>query len=341
MKSQAWGLVLALAAAGALGSEPGAASKPAEPFYRKYLVPGNRLDDRILEQEGRVSASPSDASLRNDFGNLLAERRFPHQAAEQYEIAAKLDKTNFISLYNLGLLRETEGKESQAIRAYERSIDRKRGFPQSHFRLGRLYERTGRGGDAVREYAQAMQIDPSMRDAHRNPLVIDSELLYQASLANYARDVAAASMVKESVYVEESRFRAMPVDRALTSREASDQDETESHVEPRQIGTANAAGVAGGVETTAPSATGKRPAAAARPMPTDTDPLTGRVRAPAGLRRPTPSPRGGTPMIAAPPGTSLPPQPPPPEISPRPEPEPPPENVPEPPAPEPVEDEPS
>src|SRR5262249_31185052 len=32
-----------------------------EPFYRKYLVPGTPLDDKIIEQEKRVEASPDDA----------------------------------------------------------------------------------------------------------------------------------------------------------------------------------------------------------------------------------------------------------------------------------------
>ena len=53
-----------------------------------------------------------------------------------------LDKDNFVALYNLGLLRETEGKISDAISAYEKSIDRKPGFPPSRFRLGRLYEKS-------------------------------------------------------------------------------------------------------------------------------------------------------------------------------------------------------
>ena len=53
----------------------------AEPFYRKYLVAGSKLDDQILEEERRVQAQPDDPNLRNDFGNLLAQRRFPEDAS--------------------------------------------------------------------------------------------------------------------------------------------------------------------------------------------------------------------------------------------------------------------
>jgi tetratricopeptide (TPR) repeat protein len=211
----------------------------ADPFYRQYLVKGNALDDQIAAQEQRVQAAPQDASLRNDLGNLLAERRFREQAAEQYEIAAELDPSNFISYYNLGLLRETGGDISGAISAYKNSIARKPGFPQSHFRLGRLYEKTGKPDSAVTEYAKALRIDPDMRLPKRNPLVVDSELIYRASLANYERDLATASMELDSMYVDPDRFRRLPTDRLISAEEAEEEEPAEA---PRQIGPGSATG---------------------------------------------------------------------------------------------------
>src|SRR5437660_4760122 len=82
---------------------------------------GNPLDDRIAEQERRVEAQPGSADLRNDFGNLLAERRFVEDAQRQYEKAIELDSTNFLAAYNLGLLWEAEGRPSKAIWAYRKS----------------------------------------------------------------------------------------------------------------------------------------------------------------------------------------------------------------------------
>jgi hypothetical protein len=296
-------VVLFAAGAGASLAAPPAAEekKPSVPFYRKYLQPGNKLDDQIIEQEQRIASAPNDASLHNDMGNLLAARHFSHEAAQEYELAAKLDKTNFIALYNLGLLRETEGKLSQATSAYQKSIDRKHGFPPAHFRLGRMYEKAERNDAAIAEYAEALRIDPSMRDPRRNPLVVDSELIYRASLANYQRDVATATMVKDSVYVEENRFRAVPVDKPVSSQEASGED-AETPVEPRNVGPGESAGVV-------------------EPPPAGPGPGRGhiapRVTPRAGQQpRPRPAagtaPRGGTPLIAAPPGSSVPNPPPPP-----------------------------
>lgn len=193
--------------------------KPQEPFYRRYLVAGNALDDRIREQEKKVEADPKSADLRNDFGNLLAARRFPKEAREQYETAMKLDHEYFLAPYNLGLLYETQGETGKAISAYEKSVDRNRGFPPSRFRLGRLYEKRGWEGRAIAQYSRALQIDPGMRDPKRNPLIVDTRLLDRVSLENYPRDMAVASMVSDAAYSNPAASRPLPLDRTLSSED--------------------------------------------------------------------------------------------------------------------------
>lgn len=223
-------LVIILVAAGAVGCQFFARftkhrrndAYAAEPFYRKYLVPGNTLDDRIAEEERRVEAQPDDANLRNDFGNLLAQRRFVEDARMQYEKAIELDDAHFLAPYNLGLLWESEGKFSKAVSAYRTSISRKPGFPASHFRLGRLYEQRGWDGLAVKEYAKAFRLDPQMRDPRHNPLVIDTRLLERASLVNYPRDIAVAAMNEDQAYADKDRFRDVPVDRSLSTSDVED-----------------------------------------------------------------------------------------------------------------------
>lgn len=281
----------------------------SEPFYRRYLVPGDKLDDKIVDQEHRVEASPEDANLRNDFGNLLAQRRFPAQAAEQYEIAMKLDPKNFIAAYNLGLLRETEGKLSAAASAYQKSIKRKPGFPQSRFRLGRVYEHMNQPQAAVEQYAAAMWIDPAIRDAKRNPLVIDSELMYLASLTNYQRDMAVASMTDAHVYFDTDRFRKLPVDRAITSKEVEkdEKDEESEAAAPRDVGLPTGAGTATSTDparkTPRAGSTESFPGAPARGNAIHPTPVP-RPRMQRPSQPPAPAPEGEP----TPPGTETPPE---------------------------------
>jgi hypothetical protein len=215
-------IVVATGAAVGCGIFHSEGKTSGEPFYRKYLVPGNPLDDRILEQEQRVAEQPDSADLRNDFGNLLAERRFVEDARNQYEKALELDDTHYLAAYNLGVLWESNGEPLHAIHAFRKSISRKPGFPASHFHLGRLYEQRGWNSKAIQEYAKAMRIDPRMRDPKFNPLAVDTQLLDLASLENYEHDVAAAGMNSGHAWVDEGRFANVPVDRPISSSEVED-----------------------------------------------------------------------------------------------------------------------
>lgn len=310
----AWALLSALAVAAAIGTAlparglgaadeksetPGGGKKEKaqrEPFYRKYLVPGAALDERILEQEKRVAANPDDAALRNDFGNLLAARRFPKEAREQYAAAAKLDKSNWMAPYNLGLLEESEGRVSAAVSAYEKSVDRNRGFPPSRFRLGRLFERIGRTHDAIAQYARAIQIDPEMREVRHNPLVADTRLLDRVSVTIYASDSARASMKSQAVYVDE-RFRRAPVDRSLWSNDFADTLEPEPVDAPRSTVPRNPAPMPPRPGETRPQDLGTRPVAPPppSPVPLQPTPVPAEPDNPLGLRPrpplPTPLPQ--------------------------------------------------
>src|SRR5262249_50845882 len=157
-------------------------------------------------------------------------------------------------------------------------------------------------------------------DRHRNPLVIDSELIYRASLVNYPSDVASASLGRDTVYVEEGRFRAVPVDRPVSSQEVATGEDAEVAPEPRNVGAADAAGTGAEPASTGPGP-GRRPAAHPTPRAGQSAPARGRS-----------VPRGGTPMVVAPPGSNVPPPPPPVEVTapPSAEPETPPESMPEP-----------
>jgi tetratricopeptide (TPR) repeat protein len=220
--SMASTVLVVIAAAGCSLIHPRAKEEPGEPFYRKYLVAGNPLDERILEQERLVEGEPDSAGLRNDFGNLLAERRFVEDAQRQYEKALDLDETHYLAAYNLGLLWEAAGKPNKAVSAYRKSIRRKPGFPASHFHLGRLYEQRGWDGLAVKEYAKALRIDPQMRDPRVNPLVVDTRLLDRVSLENYPRDIAVAAMAQDRAWADAARHRPVPTDRPLASSDVED-----------------------------------------------------------------------------------------------------------------------
>ena len=296
------------AAAGPAAGKDKKSDKPSEPFFHQFLIPGDPLDEHLLLQEKRVAESPNDAAMRNDYGNLLAERRFPKEARAEYKKALELDKHFYLAAYNLGMMEEAIGRPSAAAAAYREAIHRRPGFPPAHFRLGRLYELTGRNDDAIAEYAIAMRIDNSMRDPRRNPLAVDSHLLDQASLVNYPSDIARAAEAKEDEYIDRERFRPVPVERPLDADEVSTLEDTgpqtiESHP------SAPARQPAGRAGATTPSRADRRTSAAA-PAPRP------------GRREMAPPPAANVVPTPVPAQAVPPPMPPPPTPAPEPEAEP-------------------
>ncbi len=227
--------------------ESASRKKHGASFYMPYLTAEAPLDRAISDLTAQVAAKPEDPGLRNDLGNLLARRGFAKEAREQYEKAEKLDREFFLADYNEGLLWEKEGKPSAAIAAYRRSIRRKPGFPLSRFHLGFLYEKEGRNEAAVREYAKALRIDPSLRSPRRNPLVVQTRLLYRASLQNYDRDLAAAALTSDGEFADRAVWERLQPQRPVdTSELDTDSDETTPQVVGARPGKPTSAPIIGG-----------------------------------------------------------------------------------------------
>jgi tetratricopeptide (TPR) repeat protein len=291
-------------------------AKPAAPFYDKYLTDEDPGDRVIRELTRRAAEKPDDAGIHNDLGNLLARRGFAKEAAGQYRLAERLDRGSYLPSYNEGLLWEKEGKPSSAIAAFRRSIRRKPGFPFSHFHLGVLEEREGRESAAVDELAKALRIDNSLRLASRNPLVVQTKLLYRASVANYPRDLAAAVLVADGEFADPSVLARISPERFIDSGEVLSQEE-------------EAAPPASAVVVTVPQNTAPpSPAAGAEQQPAG-----GRAQRRPGIfnrsRAFTPRPRTQFPPQTAPAPAQPAPAPPPPAAD-----QPPPEGTPEAPPPE-------
>ncbi len=235
---------------------PPPAGKHGASFYERYLSNADEFDRAIFDLTARVQANPSDAGLRNDLGNLLARRGFAKEAADQYQKASKLDPAFYLADYNEGLLWEKEGKSSAAIKAYERSIKKKPGFPLSRFHLGFLLEKEGKNEAAIEEYAKALRIDPSLRWPARNPLVVQSRILYRASLVNYGRDLASTDVADEESFADRAVWERLHPERTVSTTDLeSENTPEEGEPEPAVAGT--------GSPTTAPLIGGK--AAPAKP----------------------------------------------------------------------------
>src|SRR5262249_17731538 len=139
---------------------------------------------------------------------------------------------------------------------------------------------------------EAMWIDPAMRDPKRNPLIVDCELVYLASLKNYRRDVAVSAMTESNVYFDNDRFRKLPTNRAITSKEVENADDTETPG-PRDVRGGGSGAPEPARHTQRPVPGGAAGAPGQRPVPAAPgvrrSPAPGRPAAPAPVTTPPPA----------------------------------------------------
>lgn len=165
------------------------------PFYSRYLTPDSPLDVRIATVVSQLKTNPNSATLHNELGALLLERRFPNDAELEFQRATYIDNDFYPAWYNLGLLREAKGDNGGAITALRRTLKARPGHGAARFHLGLLYENQGRNEAAIEQYVKAFAIDHALLDVRTNPRILDSKLIHRALLQMYGSEHAQEAIV--------------------------------------------------------------------------------------------------------------------------------------------------
>lgn len=98
-------------------------------------------------------------------GDLVSSRRW-------YELAARLDTTDPVIVFNLGNVLVDLGQTREAEIAYRQAIARGPDMADAWFNLGVLREKTGREFEALASYQRAFAIDPDHADALHNAALL-------------------------------------------------------------------------------------------------------------------------------------------------------------------------
>lgn len=169
------------------------------PFYAKYLDTGSVLDANIQATLEALRRNPQSAELHNQLGSLLVEKRFPKDAAREFERAIDVDRRFHPAWYNLALVRASLGDEFGARRALNRTIALKPGHSAALFQLGLIEEKRQHIGRAVELYAKAFRINPALLEVDVNPRILDTRLTHRALLHAYPVEHARESMQLQAV----------------------------------------------------------------------------------------------------------------------------------------------
>jgi tetratricopeptide (TPR) repeat protein len=96
---------------------------------------------------------------------LVLEDRAPSQAREAYEACLEADPDHLEARINLGRLLHADGRLAEAEKVYRGANHRE---PLLTFNLAVLLEDLGRESDAIKSYRETLAMDPQFADAHFN-----------------------------------------------------------------------------------------------------------------------------------------------------------------------------
>lgn len=101
----------------------------------------------LLAYEQYLAHSPADEEARLNYGRLLHLRGRLLDAERVYAQISRVDAT---VLFNLAVLLEDLGRESEAIARYREALDLVPTLADAHFNLARLHEKAGNQRDSLR-----------------------------------------------------------------------------------------------------------------------------------------------------------------------------------------------
>ncbi len=177
----------------------------AKDVYKAYLDPAIPHHRAILDTLSRLKEKPNDAGLHNDLGCLVAWDGFWRDALSEFDIAAKLDKTDSRPLFNAGLVEVWRGRWGAAKGRFAAATKRGPGNWPAWWMLGFAEENLGNTSAAVKAYRTSLRVDTSLFEVARNPFAADTTLKSRVLLEDYDRRVARASMPLREEFADGDR----------------------------------------------------------------------------------------------------------------------------------------
>ena len=143
------------------------------------------LKEALLAQIELAEQQPTDSSVLNDLGNLLALAGDLERAEEAYRRAVELDPQGVTPRFNLALLLQQGQDIDAAVHQLRRVIELDPEHGWAHYQLGAIQEARGMEKQATRSYARAFAIDPNLSFPEVNPHIIENKLVVSALLQAY------------------------------------------------------------------------------------------------------------------------------------------------------------
>ena len=132
-----------------------------------YLHEHGQLQPALKEYQKAISLTSDSGLLASTYANMGSLYRTLNEddkAFQSYQTALSLNPAQFNAYLGLGMLMEKNGKLSDAIADYSRSVELVPS-PEGYLRLGHALETTSHKAEALAAYQQALKLAPDLAEA--------------------------------------------------------------------------------------------------------------------------------------------------------------------------------
>jgi Tfp pilus assembly protein PilF len=188
----------------ACGGKKPASSKPPDLDVTGKIrlaqaqVKAGRVSEALETLQGAIRDEPSNAGLRNYYGQVCFLTGRHEEAETAFRKALEADPYMTDAHNNLGALYDKTGRKSEAEAEYRLALEDP-AYPtpeKVHLNLGLLYSSQGRTDDAIGSFRNAVEINPKYYEAHfelasildRNDKLTEAARLYEVAAPGFRGD---------------------------------------------------------------------------------------------------------------------------------------------------------
>lgn len=97
-------------------------------------------------------------------------------ARDSFYLAIELDKSDYKSYYELGMILDETNRKEEAKKMFRESLKLKRNYYEAHEALGICYTSQGRFEEAINIYKEALKIFPNSYEMYYNVAMLENQL---------------------------------------------------------------------------------------------------------------------------------------------------------------------
>jgi len=135
-----------------------------------------RLDEAAVLLARAVAARPDNATVHNNYANVLRDLGRPGEAVAEYDRAVALDPGYAEAFNNRGGALQALGQLDAALASYDRALALRPDYAEAHYNRGVIWQSFGQPEEALQCYARALHFSPGLVTAHYNRGIVLHQL---------------------------------------------------------------------------------------------------------------------------------------------------------------------